>query len=138
MTPRAMLFPVFAQVLLTLGVYLLLSAAKAKALARGEVDLARRALHDDAWPENVIKINNNIRNQFELPVLFYVTCLALATNASVPAVAVGIAWAFVASRVVHAYIHIYPNCVPWRRRMFMVGWVLELLLLGVAVAEALA
>jgi hypothetical protein len=133
-----MLFPVFAQVLLTLGVYLLLSAAKAKALARGEVNLDRRALYDDAWPESVVKINNNIRNQFELPVLFYVTCLALATSESVPVAAVAIAWAFVAIRIVHAYIHIYPNCVPMRRRVFMVGWVLVLLLLGVAVVEAFA
>lgn len=138
MTPRAMLFPVFAQVLLTLGVYLLLGAAKAKALARGEVNLDRRGLYDDAWPEAVVKVNNNIRNQFELPVLFYVTCLALAMSATVPVAAVGIAWAFVASRVVHAYVHIYPNHVPTRRRVFMVGWVLVLLLLGVAVGQGLA
>jgi hypothetical protein len=137
-TPRAMLFPVFAQVLLTLGVYLVLSAAKAKALARGEVDLDRRGLYDDAWPEAVVKINNNIRNQFELPVLFYATCLALATNPSVPVAAVAISWAFVASRVVHAYVHIYPNHVPTRRRVFTVGWVLVLLLLGIAIWESLA
>ena len=125
-------------VVVGLAVYLLLGAAKAKALARGEVNLDRRGLYDDAWPEAVAKINNNIRNQFELPVLFYVTCLALATNASVPVAAVAIAWTFVASRMVHAYVHIYPNHVPTRRRVFMVGWVLVLLLLGLAVGGALA
>ena len=138
MPSSAILLPVFAQVLLTLAVYVLLSSAKAKALARGEVDLDRRGLYDDAWPESVIKINNNIRNQFEVPVLFYATSLALATSASVPAAAVAIAWAFVASRVVHAYVHIYPNHVPTRRRVFMVGWVLVLLLLGFATRAALA
>ena len=49
-----------------------------------------------------------------------------------------IAWAFVATRTVHAYVHIYPNHVPTRRKVFMAGWVLVLLLLGLAVAEALA
>ena len=133
MSSRAMLLPVFAQVLLTLAVYVLLSVAKSRALARGEVDLARRSLHDDAWPESVVKINNNIRNQFEVPVLFYVTSLALAAAPSVPTIAVVLAWGFVASRVVHAYVHIYPNHVPTRRRVFMVGWLLVLLLLGCAV-----
>ena len=69
--------PVLVQVLLTLVVYLLLARAKARAVKLGQVDMARRALHQDAWPENVMKINNNISNQFELPVLFYAACFAL-------------------------------------------------------------
>ncbi|MCE3286031.1 MAG: hypothetical protein K0R70_2287, partial [Steroidobacteraceae bacterium] len=85
MSSSAMLLPVCAQVLLTLAVYVLLSVAKARALAQGEVNVARRGLYDDAWPESVVKINNNIRNQFEVPVLFYVTCLALAAAPTVPA-----------------------------------------------------
>jgi hypothetical protein len=85
-----------------------------------------------------VKINNNIRNQFEVPVLFYVTCLALAAAPTVPAAAVVIAWTFVASRVVHAYVHIYPNHVPTRRRAFMVGWLMVLLLVVLAARTALS
>jgi hypothetical protein len=138
MPSSSMLLPIYAQVLLTLAVYVLLGVAKARALAHGEVDLARRGLYDDAWPESVVKINNNIRNQFEVPVLFYVTCLALAAAPTVPAAAVVIAWTFVASRVVHAYVHIYPNHVPTRRRVFMVGWLMVLLLVFLAVRTALS
>jgi hypothetical protein len=138
MSSSAMLLPVCAQVLLTLAVYVLLSVAKARALAQGEVNVARRGLYDDAWPERVVKINNNIRNQFELPVLFYATCLALAIAPTVPAAAVVTAWTFVASRVVHAYVHIYPNHVPTRRRVFTVGWLAVLLLVVLAFRSALS
>ena len=55
------------QILLTITVYVALVVAKSRAIQAGQVDLARRALHADAWPESVQKINNNIRNQFEVP-----------------------------------------------------------------------
>ena len=61
------LLPLLAQVLLTILVYVALAVAKSRAVKRGQVDPERRALHADAWPESVQKINNNIRNQFEVP-----------------------------------------------------------------------
>ncbi|MEZ5523068.1 MAG: hypothetical protein R3F08_16555 [Dokdonella sp.] len=55
--------PLLAQVLLTILVYVTLAVAKSRAVKRGQVDPGiSRALHGDAWPESVQKINNNIRN----------------------------------------------------------------------------
>jgi len=93
--------PVLVQVLLTLVVYVQLIRAKIRAMKAGRVDMARRALHDDAWPESVMKINNNIRNQFEVPVLFYVLALTLWALHAVHWAALAAAWLFVASRIVH-------------------------------------
>ncbi len=114
--------PILVQVLLTLATYVLLIKAKIRAMKAGEVDMARRALHDDAWPESVMKINNNIRNQFEVPVLFYVLAFALWALDAVHWVALAAAWLFAVSRIVHAWIHIGTNYVPNRRRAFTVGW----------------
>ena len=114
--------PVLVQVLLTLATYVLLIKAKIRAMKAGEVDMARRALHDNAWPESVMKINNNIRNQFEVPVLFYVLAFALWALHAVHWAALVAAWLFAASRIVHAWIHIGTNYVPNRRRAFTVGW----------------
>ena len=125
--------PVLAQVLLTLGVYVALIKTKLAAKAAGTVDLKRSPLHDDAWPESVMKINNNIRNQFEVPVLFYVLAGAFWAVDAVGVPALVLAWAFVLSRLAHAWIHVTSNYVPNRRRMFTVGWFLVLamaLLLG--------
>jgi hypothetical protein len=118
------LLPVMVQVVLTMVVYVLLNIAKARALRRGEVDLARRGLHDNAWPDSVTKINNNIRNQFEMPVLFYVLSFMLLALNAVTWPALVAAWLFASSRIVHAYVHIVPNHVPTRRRIFVFGCVM--------------
>ena len=120
---REMIFlPVLLQILLTLTMYVALSRAKSRALRDGTVDPARRGLHDDAWPDAVLKINNNIRNQFELPVLFYVLSILLWLLDAVHAIAIVAATAFVLSRIVHAGIHLSINAVPPRRHTFTVGW----------------
>ena len=121
MNSRLILLAVLAQVFLTIAMYIRLNFAKASAIRRGEVDVARRALHDDAWPDSVLKINNNIRNQFEVPVLFYVLVFALVALDAVTTLAVLLAWLFVASRVAHAWVHVGSNYVPMRRRAFMFG-----------------
>ena len=122
MTRDLIFWPVLAQILLTLVVYVALIKRKIAAIRAGTVDRARLALHDDAWPEDVMQINNNIRNQFELPVLFYVLAAALWALHAVHAVALGVASLFVLSRIVHTWIHISSNEVPARRRAFTVGW----------------
>ncbi|MFA6444542.1 MAG: MAPEG family protein, partial [Sterolibacterium sp.] len=102
------------------------------------VDTARRALHDDAWPESVMKINNNIRNQFELPILFYVLTIVLWQLKETGALAQSLAWLFVASRCVHAYIHTGSNYVPARRKVFMFGCVVVMAMAGMAAWVVLA
>lgn len=121
MKDQWILAPVLVQVLLTSVMYIRLASAKKRAVAANEVDEARRALHDDAWPDYVRQINNNIRNQFEVPVLFYVLALALSSLRAADVVAQALAWLFVSSRVVHAAVHTGSNYVPMRRRIFTLG-----------------
>jgi hypothetical protein len=122
MTRDWIFVPVIVQVLLTLLIYVRLIKVKVLAMRAGLVNMERRALHEDAWPESVLKINNNIRNQFELPVLFYVICVVLWQLDAVTAIALAAATAFVLSRIAHAMIHLGSNYVPNRRRAFTVGW----------------
>ena len=124
MKTQLILLPVVLQVLLTVGLYFKLVAAKKRAAQNGEVNEERRALHDDAWPESVLKINNNISNQFEVPVLFYVLTIILWLTNTVNIYIHVLAWAFVASRLLHAFIHVGSNYVPLRRKVFMFGCVL--------------
>lgn len=114
--------PILVQVALTLLVYVLLIREKIRCIKAGTVNKERRALHEDAWPDSVLQINNNIRNQFEVPVLFYVVALVLWALEGVGLVALVVAWLFVLSRIVHAWIHLGSNYVPNRRRAFTVGW----------------
>lgn len=121
-------FPALFLVLMTLLLYVRLIKVKIRAVKAGEVDQARRPLHEDAWPDSVLQVNNSIRNQFELPVLFYVVCVVLWELEAVDVVAVSAAWLFVLSRIVHAWIHLTSNVVKHRRRAYTVGWWLLLFL----------
>jgi hypothetical protein len=114
--------PVIIQVFLTLFVYLRLLQVKKRAATEGRVDRVRVALRDDAWPDYVIQVNNNIRNQFELPVLFFGVCFILWGLEAVGVVALVLAWLFVVSRIAHTWIHLTSNYIPNRRRLFTVGW----------------
>ena len=56
----------------------------------------------------------NFRNLFEVPVLFYVLCIALAvTGGSTPGF-VTAAWAYVGLRALHSLIHVTYNRVTHR------------------------
>lgn len=121
MSEKLIFLPVLAQMVLTFGLYIALARAKTRAQASGEVDELRRALHDDAWPEPVQQVKNCIRNQFELPVLFYALVLVLWSLGCAGILAQLLAWLFVASRLIHAWIHTGSNHVPARRRAFSLG-----------------
>jgi len=139
MPSRLILYPVLVQIFLTIAVYIKLNAAKRKAASSGEVDEDRRALDEDAWPDSVRKINNNIRNQFEVPVLFYVLAFALLALNAVGYLTLAVAWLFVLSRIAHAYVHTGSNYLPLRQRIFMFGCgaiiVLALLTAGALIGQ---
>lgn len=135
MTQSLYFLPIILQVLLTVLLYIALAVAKARALKEGKVDLERRALHGDAWPDNVQQINNCIRSQFEVPVLFYVLSLVLwqlqVTGLPVQA----LAWLFVLSRAMHAYVLTGSNVVPLRRRAFSLGTLIVVILAVIALGS---
>lgn len=121
MDQKLILIPVLTQVFLTFLVYIGITKAKNKAIASDQVDKSRRALHKDAWPDDVLKFTNNLTNQFEAPVLFFVLCFVILATESVNTFSIAFAWAFSISRYAHAYVHTGSNYVPWRKRLFMFG-----------------
>jgi hypothetical protein len=119
------LYPVFVQVLLTVVVYGLLLAARSRAIrVAGRQRSGDIAMGRYAWPEDAEKRAHNQRNQFELPVLFYAVVAFAMVIGAVDTTLVALAWAFVASRVVHAAIHIGPNKIRWRGPVFVLGFLI--------------
>ncbi len=111
-------WPLVAQVILVILLFIRLGQLKDRARAAGAIDPEVTALDNDAWPDDVRKVANNIRNQFQVPVLFFVLVLALHAHGSADVYAIALAWIFVGTRVVHSYIHIGSNFVPNRTRAF--------------------
>ena len=65
-------------------------------------------------PETAQYSANNLRNLFELPVIFYALCLYLYVTQSVDIVYMGAAWLYLALRVLHSAIQCTVNRVKHR------------------------
>lgn len=132
MNTTLIFWPVLAQIALTLSIYTILARRKAGALKARAVDLKEATLDNRAWPESVVKVSNNLANQFETPVLFYALCLMLHAIDGVSLPALLLAWLYVALRVVHAGIHIGSNQLSRRMPVFVLGTGVLLALLGLS------
>ncbi|NNC98838.1 MAG: hypothetical protein HKN85_01520 [Gammaproteobacteria bacterium] len=137
MAKHLIYWPVLAQILIPMVVLALNGKRKAADRAAGTVNLTAAAMDNTAWSKPVVLTSHNLANQTQLPVLFYVICLVLAGIDAVNTLSLGLAWAFVLSRCVHAYAHVNDNIVAVRFRSFLFG-ALVLLLLFVITLAALA
>ncbi|MBN9069008.1 MAG: MAPEG family protein [Rhizobiaceae bacterium] len=122
MNQTMIFWPVIAQVLLVFIVYGLLSLRRTAAIKAGNVKLSdfRANRHE---PRESIFIHNNLLNQFQLPVLFYIVCLCLYVTEGNSTVTIVLAWIFVAARYIHAAVHMTTNRMPYRQSAFAVGYV---------------
>ena len=72
-------------------------------------------------PESINNPANNLKNLFELPVLFYALCLYLFVTQSVDMTFLVAAWLFVAFRVFHSIVQCTSNHVMTRFRLYMIA-----------------
>ena len=112
---RAILWPVLAQVALTLAVWIALYIQRLGEMQRRRIDPQRVATSQLAAGvlENVAAADN-FRNLFEVPVLFYAVVPLLVLAQAVTATTVALAWAYVALRALHSLIHLSYNRVVHR------------------------
>ncbi len=113
------LFPVVALATLTFAVLLLIPVRRFRAGLAGAVRYDDFRYGESARvPPEVALPNRNMMNLLELPVLFYVACLACYVTDRVDGVALALAWAYVALRAAHSTIHLTYNRVRHRLLAF--------------------
>jgi hypothetical protein len=106
------LYPMVALAALTFCVLLLIPIARFRAAGRGQVTARDFRYGESAnVPGEVTLPNRNMMNLLELPMLFYVACLAFYVTGTVDTRAVYLAWAYVALRALHSLIHLTYNNV---------------------------
>jgi hypothetical protein len=121
MSVQAILAPLFVQVALVLALLYGMAWLRTADVRSRRVHPRDIALGESKWPLRTTQFANAFRNQFELPVLFYVlTVLALFTKQA-DLLFVVLAWIFVLTRLAHAYVHVTSNRVTWRGAVYGVG-----------------
>jgi len=101
MRQTAIFWPMLAHVLLVYIVYLVMLKRRYGAVKSGEARVSQYKVRSTE-PASSVTVANNLINQFELPVLFHVLCLALFVTNGVNYLTLALMWLFVVTRYVHA------------------------------------
>jgi hypothetical protein len=128
-TTNLMIYPMAAMVLLTAFVLVRMYRSRVAAIRSGQIDVNYYRLHQGALePEQVQKVVRHFANLFEAPTLFYVACLAGMVAGVVDTALLAIAWAYVAARYLHAFVHLGLNKLRLRRNIYGIGWLVLLVM----------
>jgi len=133
MSVHAIFAPVFVLVLLTFFLLLWMGRARISAVRRREARIPDIALGESNWPARAQQASNSFDNQFQLPALFYLIVLIAYLTKLADFIFVILSWLFVATRFIHAGIHITSNRVNHRFSIYLIGAVI-LLIMWVMVA----
>jgi hypothetical protein len=136
--PLALVYPALAQVFWMLVLVIWNGSVRVRAIRTRRVRLRDIALSADAYPDDVRKVSNNMRNQFETPLIFF-ALLGIATFVGATSALMAVlAWCYFATRIVHTAIHTTTNYVPYRFYAFLAGVIALILMWIVIVAHLLA
>ncbi len=133
MSQEGIFAPMIAFTLLVFLVWMRLGFVRISGGIRGLISMEYIRLGTGPQPPDyVVAIHHHASNLFEVPVLFYVVCIALFATRAVDGVAISLAWFFVLARFVHTALVLTTNLptqrvIPYVLSCFSV-WGLWLLL----------
>jgi len=117
MEQSAIFGPFLAMMLLTAAVWVFMFARRIRFLTANEIDpkdLAVPGHLAEVSPPEVSNPSDNLKNLFELPILFYALALYLFAAGQVDPLHVYAGWTFVFFRVLHSVVHCTFNRVMVR------------------------
>jgi hypothetical protein len=126
-----MIAPVLALVAWTFVMWFWMYATRIPAMQRAGVDVAEisRTGAPLELPPEVSRVADNYNHLHEQPTVFYALALAAQLGGAADATNVGLAWAYVATRVVHSLVQATKNPIPVRFAVFSLGSILLMVLL---------
>jgi hypothetical protein len=107
--------------LFLLGLYLFF--CRVRSIKSGEVSIKYYRLYDGAPPSpKVLVIGQHFDNQFQVPMLFLITCgIFMSLNLTTGFTEL-LAWFFVLTRGAHSIVHLSSNNVRSRAAAYFLGW----------------
>jgi hypothetical protein len=121
MTVQMVLLPVFVLVGLTFALLLWMAGSRRQALVGGGTKIRDIALGQPNWPTRATQIGNCFKNQFELPLLFYILIALALPLRHADLVIVLLSWVFVVTRFAHAGIFVTSNDLNQRSLAWFAG-----------------
>ena len=136
MKHEQILLPMLGMMVLTAVVWFVMYARRIPAMQRARKPAQVYTTPDktaELLPEQVNYPAYNLKNLFELPVLFYALCLYFYVTATAASIDVFAAWLFLLFRIAHSAIHCTANIVMARFVMYSAAALALWFMLGRAV-----
>lgn len=121
MRQDAIFSPFFATIFLTFLVWVYMYIRRIVFISRRKIrsqDLTQSKLAQIS-PPNVSNPSDNLKNLFEIPILFYALILYLFITKQVDTLYVNAAWVFVVFRILHSAVHCTFNLVMLRFYLYL-------------------
>jgi hypothetical protein len=126
MAQQSIFGPFFATMFLTLVVWVYMYVRRTHFITSNKIrpnDLAVPGALAKLSPAAVSNPSDNLKNLFEMPVLFYALALYLFVTSQVDAAYVYAGWVFAAFRALHSAVHCTFNLVLLRFWLYAVSTV---------------
>jgi hypothetical protein len=140
--PQTAIFgPVFATVSLTFLVWTYMYVRRIRFISAsgiGPQELAVPGELERRSPPEVSNPSDNLKNLFEIPVIFYALALYLYATSQVDGLYVAAAWVFALFRVLHSAVHCTVNVVMLRFYLYLVSTLAVWFIAGRAALHHLA
>lgn len=131
MQQTSILYPLFALVLLSVVVGLRMLQLRFRAVSRDSLPAAYFQLNQGGkLPRYLIQAEQHYTNLYETPMLFYVIVILIYVLKMTTPLSLLLAWAYIAVRLGHAYVHMGQNRLATRRRFFLSSIVVLVALWG--------
>jgi hypothetical protein len=124
MGQTAIFGPVFATILLTFLVWVYMYVRRIRFITASRLEPGQLAVPGEfarLSPPAVSNPSDNLKNLFEIPVIFYALALHLFVTSQVDALYLAAAWIFVAFRTLHSAVHCTINVVPLRFYLYLIS-----------------
>ena len=118
---KPMLLPMIAMVALTFAVWVFMYVTRISEMTRKQINPQKLESHADSLALLTESAGpaGNLRNLFEMPILFYAAVLLTLVLLIQDTWLIALSWAFVLFRAVHSFIHCTYNNVMHRFTMYI-------------------
>ena len=121
MSKTLILYPFISMILLTLFLYVQNYLVNRKAIKNGIVKFSYLKDYIGDVPSYITISRQTLKNQFELPIFFYLLILMALIFDKVALVDLILSWVFVISRYIHCYIRLGYHNIIHRAYIFEIG-----------------
>ena len=121
MQKTLIIYPAILMMVLTLYLYVKNYLDNIKATKNKSLNFNYFKAYQGEVPEHIVVSRQTLKNQFELPILFYFLVSLIIFFDNLTIVDLIFAWSFVMFRYIHCYIRLTSNYLPYRARVFMIG-----------------